>query len=94
MVARVLQTLCMHRRYAACMATIQVRNVSDATHAVLRRRAGTAGMSLQEYLSRELDELAARPTVAEVLGRAGERSGGDLPGAMAVDLVRSDRDAR
>lgn len=80
--------------YAACMKTIQVRNVSDRTHAVLRRRAGAAGMSLQEYLARQLDGLAARPTVEEVLDRIAHRSGGSLPPATAAAQVRDDRDSR
>ncbi len=69
------------------MKTLQVRNVPDTTHAVLRRRAAVAGMSLQEYLLATLSELAARPTVEEVLSRAGGRSGGRVGlGAAASDL--------
>lgn len=76
------------------MKTIQVRNVSDQTHAVLRRRAGIAGMSLQEYLARQLDDLAARPTLEEVLDRIGHRSGGSLPPHTAAAHVREGRDSR
>lgn len=76
------------------MKTIQVRNVRDDTHAVLRARAGAAGMSLQEYLAKELDDLAARPTVAEVLERAGGRSGGRLGLSAAARQLRSERDSR
>jgi antitoxin FitA len=76
------------------MKTIQVRNVSDETHATLRARAAAAGMSLQEYLAKELDGLAARPTVDEVLQRAGGRSGGRLGLSTAANLVRRDRISR
>ena len=76
------------------MKSIQVRNVRDETHSVLRTRAAAAGMSLQEYLAKELDDLAARPTVAEVLDRAGGRSGGRVPFAATARIVRGDRDSR
>ena len=52
--------------YFAGIRTLQVRN-PDKTHAVLRRRAAKAGISLQEYLLMTLNELAERPTVREVL---------------------------
>lgn len=84
----------MHGMYGAFMKTVQVRNVPDETHAVLRRRAAAAGMSLQEYLLAILNELAARPTVAEVLARAGGRAGGRVSLPTAVADVRADRDSR
>ena len=76
------------------MRTLQVRNVPEQTHAVLRQRAAKAGMSLQEYLLATLNELAARPTVAEVLARAGGRAGGAVGLAAAVADLRADRDQR
>lgn len=73
---------------------MQIKNVPDDVHAVHRRRAAAAGQSLQEYLLARLVEDAARPTVAEVLERAGQRSGGSLPFADAARAVRDDRDGR
>lgn len=73
------------------MTTIQIRNVPDRTHAELRSRAAAAGMSLSEYLLREINEIASRPSIAEVLRRAGERSGG-ASGADVVAAVRAGRD--
>jgi antitoxin FitA len=81
----------MLKRYCACMKAIQVRAVPDETHRVLRRRAIAAGMSLQEYLLAALKDLAARPTLEEVLGAAGQRSGGRVPLAAAARDVRADR---
>lgn len=71
--------------------TVQVRAVPDDVHARLRAMAATAGISLSEYLLRELIEVARRPDVAEVLRRAGERSGG-VSGADIVAEVRQGRD--
>jgi plasmid stability protein len=76
------------------MPSIQVKDVPEATHAVLRRRAAAAGQSLQEYLLSRLNEEASRPTLDEVLQRAGGRAGGTLPFADAVAAIRADRDRR
>lgn len=76
------------------MKTLQIRNVPDDTHAVLRRRAAAAGMSLQDYLLASLNEHAARPTVAEVLSRAGERTGGRLRLSQAAAQLRAERARR
>jgi plasmid stability protein len=76
------------------MRTLQVRNLPDETHAVLRRRAAEAGMSLQEYLLATLNELAARPTVREVLARAGGRTGGQVSLDTAASHLRAERDER
>ncbi|MGH8886289.1 MAG: FitA-like ribbon-helix-helix domain-containing protein [Egibacteraceae bacterium] len=76
------------------MKSIQVRAVSEETHAVLRRRAAEAGMSLQEYLRALLDDVAARPTVREVLARAGGRAGGQVGFVAAAAHLRAERDAR
>jgi len=78
--------------YGRCVAkTIQIRNVPDDLHQLLRNRASAAGMSLSDYLLQGIREVAARPATSDVLRRAGERSGGIAPG-LAAEAVRSDRD--
>jgi plasmid stability protein len=76
------------------MTSVQIKDVPEETHAVLRQRAARAHQSLQEYLRSRLIEEAAMPTVEEVLERAGQRSGGSLTFTAAVEAVRSDRDSR
>jgi antitoxin FitA len=44
---------------------IQVRNVPEVLHRSLKARAANAGMSLSDYLLKELKEIAERPTLAE-----------------------------
>jgi plasmid stability protein len=75
------------------MATIQVKNVPETVHAELRRRSAVAGQSLQEYLLARLVEQASRPSLDEVLSRAGSRAGGSVPFASAVEALRSARQA-
>lgn len=76
------------------MKHIQIRNVPEETHSVLRRRAADAGMSLQEYLLALVKEATARPTVEEVLRRASGRTGGRVRLKDAVSDIRSDRDRK
>lgn len=76
------------------MPSVQIKNVPDAVHVVLRRRALEAGQSLQEYLLAQLVEGASRPTLEEALRRAGDRAGGSVPLADAAAAIREERDAR
>lgn len=73
------------------MPNIQIKDVPEITHAVLRRRAAAAHQSLQEYLRSRLIQEAAQPTLEEVLDRAGGRAGGSLSLEEAVTALRSDR---
>lgn len=76
------------------MPSVQIKDVPEETHAVLRRRAAEAHQSLQEYLRIRLIEEASRPTVNEVLARAGGRAGGSVTVWTAARAVRGDRDRR
>jgi plasmid stability protein len=76
------------------MPSVQIKDVPAETHAVLRRRAAAAHQSLQEYLRSRLIDEASRPTVDEVLARAGGRAGGSAPLAETAAAVRDDRDRR
>jgi antitoxin FitA len=83
-----------YKRQTGAVPSIQVKDVPDETHAVLRRRAAAAGQSLQEYLRARLIEEAAHPTLEEILDRAGGRSGGSVPLQDATATVREDRARR
>jgi plasmid stability protein len=76
------------------MPSVQIKNVPEETHRVLRRRAAEAHQSLQEYLRSRLIDEASRPTVREVLERVEEHVGGTVSFADAVKAVRADRDRR
>jgi len=76
------------------MATmIQIRNVPEDVHRTLKVRAAQAGMSLSEFLLREVIQVAQRPTVEEVLRRIEKRG----PAQVSVDsaiAVRAEREGR
>lgn len=76
------------------MPSVRVKNVPDDTHAVLRQRAAVAHQSLQEYLRTLLIREASKPTVADVMERAGGRAGGSMPLAEAAATLRDERDRR
>ncbi|MGB7447580.1 MAG: hypothetical protein WA892_00470 [Ornithinimicrobium sp.] len=76
------------------MPSVQIKDVPESTHAVLRQRAAAAHQSLQEYLRSRLVAEASQPTLDEVLNRAGGRSGGSLLLRDAVTTVQTDRARR
>jgi plasmid stability protein len=76
------------------MPSIQVKNVPDDVHAILRRRAAASGQSLQEYLLARWREDAETETLDEVLARIEQRAAGELSLQTAAKLVRADRDTR
>ena len=78
----------------ACMKNIQIRNVPEKTHAVLRRRTAAAGMSLQEYLLGMINAVTARPTVEELMRGIKRRGGVDISVDEIVEGIREDRDSR
>lgn len=48
---------------------IQVRDVPEEVHRTLKARAAREGVSLSEYLRRELERVAESPTPDELLTR-------------------------
>lgn len=45
---------------------IQIRNVPEELHRKLKSRAALAGMSLSDYLRREVERVAERPSLEEI----------------------------
>lgn len=71
-------------------AMIQIRNVPDALHRKLKSRAALAGMSLSDYLLLEIGEVAARPTMDELVARLNSLP----PINPSIEPARIVRDAR
>jgi plasmid stability protein len=46
---------------------VQVRDVPDRVHSTLKARAAREGMSLSDFIKRELERVAERPTMREWL---------------------------
>jgi antitoxin FitA len=75
---------------------VQIRNLDDATYQKLRTRAAADGMSLSQYLRRELDHLASLATMAEILERADKwrAAGGGIPGDVMAAAHEADQAER
>lgn len=72
---------------------IQIRNVPDPLHRELKSRAAQAGMSLSDYLLREIEKLAECPTLEEMRARLHSRPRVN-PSLSAEEAVRAERDSR
>ena len=72
---------------------IQIRNVPAALHRKLKSRAALAGMTLSDYLLKEIREVVERPTMEELRERLGKRSPVNLSISVA-EAVREERDRR
>lgn len=74
------------------MTTLYIRDVDEATAAILKRRAAAEGRSLSAYVAGQLRQIAARPTNAEVAERLRRLDRQTGPSADdIVDAIRSSR---
>jgi plasmid stability protein len=72
---------------------LQVRKVPDELHRTLKARAALAGMSLSEYVLRELRRTAEKPTMDELRRRIESRRP-VTPRVAPADLLAEERAAR
>jgi hypothetical protein len=72
---------------------IQIRNVPDALHREIERRARAQGMTMTAYLQSLLEREVARPPAEEVFARVESHEPVDL-GQPAADLIREERAGR
>jgi antitoxin FitA len=71
---------------------IQIRNVPEDLHRRLKARAAMAGMSLSDYLLKEIGAVAERPTMEEMRARlARRRTAGSELSESTVDIIRQMR---
>jgi plasmid stability protein len=73
------------------MVAIQIRNVPESLHRQLKSRAALAGMSLSEYLIREIQQVAEQPTVEELRARLHKLPPLTLSPSPA-EVIRAERD--
>lgn len=72
---------------------ITIRAVPDEVRDELAARAARAGQSMQKYLSAQLAEIVAHPSVADVMALARERTAGrePIPLHAILDAIDSGR---
>ncbi len=71
---------------------VQLRNVPDDLHRILKARAALAGLSLSEYLIGHARRLAERPTPEEMRERLRLREPCRVSESAAA-ILRRERDA-
>jgi plasmid stability protein len=72
---------------------VQIRNVPTEFHRRLKARAAMEGMSMSDYILREVGKALERPTRQDVLDRLRTRPVGRLA-RSAADVIRAERNAR
>jgi plasmid stability protein len=72
---------------------IQLRNVPDELHRTLKARAAQSGMSLSEYLLREMRYVAEKPTLEEMMRRL-EKATPVVTRISNAQAVREEREKR
>ena len=72
---------------------IQVRDVPEQVHRILKARAAREGMSLSDFIKQELERSAERPTMREWLERT--RQAKPIPTKRsAAQIIRELRDSQ
>lgn len=74
-------------------AMVQIRNVPADFHRRLKARAAIEGMSMSDYILREVGKALDRPTRQEVLARLRGPAPRQLRRKPA-DIIREERDSR
>jgi antitoxin FitA len=70
---------------------IQVRNVPDDVHTALKVRAAEEGISLSDYIKRDLETLAKQVTIEEIFARARARGPSGISTEEIVEGIRASR---
>jgi len=67
--------MCRACNYAEGMfKMIQIRNVPEVLHRRLKSRAALEGLSLSDFLLKEIEQVAERPTLKELSERLASRT--------------------
>jgi len=74
-------------------SAIQIRNVPEGLHRKLKARAAQEGKSLSNDLLRELQRLAERPSMADILERLASLPAVNLR-VRPAQMIRAERDTR
>lgn len=75
------------------MATIQVRDLSEDSYEIYRKRARAAGQSLQAHVRDVLETEAAKTPKAEVLAAMEEALRNNTGSGVTIESILADKDA-
>ena len=93
-VGRISLDMCSTCNYVMHMPSmIQIRHVPDPLHRKLKARAAQEGKSLSDYLLREIERIAERPTLEEMKERLALLPPVH-PRRPPAQIIREERDSR
>jgi plasmid stability protein len=72
---------------------IQLRHVPDDLHRKLKASAAMDGLSLSDYILREVRQFADKPTMSEMMERLARREPVNMK-TSPVEILRAIRDGR
>jgi plasmid stability protein len=72
---------------------VQIRNIPNAVHRRLKARAATEGMTMSDFILREVRKALDRPSRQEMLDRLSARPKRSVTPSPAR-VIRAERDAR
>ena len=72
---------------------VQIRNVPEKIHRQLKARAAIEGMSMSDFVLREVRKALERPTRLEILERLRARPLRHVRRSAAI-VIRAERDSR
>ena len=72
---------------------VQIRDVPDSVHSTLKARAASEGMSLSDFIKREIERVAERPSMREWLQRTRQTKAISSK-LTAAQVIRELRDSR
>jgi plasmid stability protein len=70
---------------------VQIRDVPDDVHRTLKVRAAAEGLSLSDYIKRDLEELAKQATIEDVFAAARARGSSGITAEEIVGDIRASR---
>lgn len=70
---------------------IQIRNVPPSIHRKIKARAAMAGMSMSDFILREITRVVQKPTLEDVIHRISREPERDLD---PTAVLRRERDGR
>jgi len=86
--------MCDTCNYAESMSKmIQIRNVPEVLHRRLKSRAALEGLSLSDFLRKEIEQVAARPSLKELVERLATRTPVQYKTSPA-QILREERNRR
>lgn len=72
---------------------IQIRDVPEDVHREIKARAAKAGMTMSDFLKRELERIVEQPDINELIARWEQRRRPELDETPA-EMIRAERDSR